>query len=41
MLEDTPPTQLTLQKIGVQVAFKAGYKTLSFNFNTRVLKAVA
>ena len=26
-----PPTQLTLQKIGVPVAFKASYKTLSFN----------
>jgi len=28
---DTPPTQLTLQKIGVPVAFKASYQTLSFN----------
>jgi len=30
MLGDTPPAQLTLQKISVQVAFKAKELVLSF-----------
>jgi len=38
---DTPPTQLTLQKIGVQVAFKASRETLSFNIYVRMLETVA